>query len=189
MTVANLGRTLWICEIRPFALAFAMVASGFRERRIPGWSYDPDGLKSITLTALAVITIPQAFVFDLFFSHNGAARIVCAVLHLYAIAWSLALAYALRTEPHVVAEGRALFRFPLLQSIDIALADIESMEILSLAPRGVPRFGLGKAGIMMRLKAPARINGPVLQRSTSGIFVAAADLNGLKGALSQGLSS
>jgi hypothetical protein len=38
-----------------------MVAGGFRTRRVPGWSYDRDNLKSIMFMALAVITIPQAF--------------------------------------------------------------------------------------------------------------------------------
>jgi hypothetical protein len=135
------------------------------------------------LIALAVLTVPQALAFDLLFSHAAVVRIVSAVAHVYAIVWSLALADALQSEPHTITDGRATFRFPLLQSVDLDLADIASLEAVKRRPRGVPRFGLGKEGIVVSLKGAVRIKRPMLARSACRIFVAADDLRSLERAL------
>lgn len=182
----NLLRAFWVYDIRPFLRVFQFAIRGFRAPRGAGWSYDRGGVKSVMLVALAVATIPQALAFDLLFSHAQAVRVISGVVHGYAIVWSLALAQALQTEPHVIAGRWATFRFPLLQSIDVPLADIESVEVVRGAPRDVPRFGLGKVGLVIRLKAAVRIDRPLRARSTSAIFVAADDLRGMQRALAAG---
>jgi hypothetical protein len=137
--------------------------------------YDRDGLNSLVLIALAIITVPQAFVIDLLFSHSEALRIVSGIGHVYAIVWTLALASAMRSEPHVVADGRATFRFPLLQSIDVSLNDIESVKRVESRPCGIARFGLGKSGIIINLRQAVRINRPAFSRPIFQLFVAGDD--------------
>jgi hypothetical protein len=173
-----------LCEIRPFWIAGVLVARGFRPARPAGWAYDRNGLTSVVFVALALVTIPQALAFDLLFSHAMEGRIISAVVHLYAIGWSLALAYELNTRPHVIVDGHATFHFPLLQTIVVELANIQSVRYVMQRPRGIPRFGFGKAGLVVDLKAGTRIDRPMLGRSTSRIFVAADNVATLERALS-----
>jgi hypothetical protein len=186
LTVSEIGRAVWLYEIRPFVLTAVLISRGFRSRPIPGWPYNRDGVSSFALIALAVITVPQALALDLLFSHSATLRIASALLHLYAIVWLLALAHALQSEPHVIADGRATFRFPLLQAVTIAVTDIEAVQHVRFRPPGMARFGLGKSGIVLQLKQPVRIDRPMFARSTSNIFVAADDPRALAGALFRG---
>ncbi len=177
--LSEFGHAIWIYEIRPFLLTLALIRRGFRSRSVPGWSYSRSGMIPVVFIVMACLTVPQALVLDLLFSHSEALRAASAIIHLYAVVWLFAFAESMQSEPHAIHDGQALFHFPLLQSVAVRVTDIRTVECVHSRPRGVPRFGLGLSGIVLHLEKPVRISRPFFAPSPSKIFVAADDPHSL----------
>ena len=184
MTAATLGARIAGVELGVPLRALRFVLAGCRVARRAGYAYDGGGTTGVVLVAFAVLSITEALAFDLLLVHAPVWRTCSDVVHAYAVIWMLALASALRTEPHVVDAVGATFRTAFLRSARISRADVTAVEdVAGRPPRGAVRLGIGSRLLRITLRAPAAVRDLIGERSVTVLYVAADDPAALRRAL------
>jgi hypothetical protein len=176
-----LARDIAHAELGVPLRALRYVASGFRAPQPAGsFAYDAGGNTPLMLGAIAILALPELAALDLLLWHAPAWRIASDVLHAYAIVWSLGLAEAFRTLPHVIQHEQATFRTLFLNEVSVMRSAIERVEIVATGRRTARRemrFGAGfrQPAIRVTLRAPATARVWLGRARPVSTFLVAAD--------------
>ncbi|HEY4441982.1 MAG TPA: hypothetical protein VGN14_16100, partial [Candidatus Elarobacter sp.] len=144
------------------------------------FAYDDRGNTPLLLGAIAVLTIPELLVLDFALWHVPVWRITSALVHVYAIVWSLGFAEAFRTLPHVVRDGHATFRTLFFTELTVALSDVAAVETVELDRRAIRRerrFGVRTPArwVRVHLREPAVVRSWLAPERAVTTFIVAAD--------------